>query len=37
VVQQGKIRFVLTTALRSGKAIAEHVNRHGDAVRVVVL
>jgi 4-hydroxyphenylpyruvate dioxygenase len=37
VVQQGKIRFVLTTPLRSGNAIAEHVNRHGDGVRVVAL
>ena len=30
VVQQGKVRFVLTTALRGGNAIAEHVSRHGD-------
>jgi 4-hydroxyphenylpyruvate dioxygenase len=37
VVQQGKIRFVLTTALRSGNAVAEHVSRHGDAVRVIAL
>jgi 4-hydroxyphenylpyruvate dioxygenase len=37
VLQQGKIRFVLTTALRSGTAIAEHVHRHGDAVRVIAL
>jgi 4-hydroxyphenylpyruvate dioxygenase len=37
VVQQGKIRFVLTTPLRSGDAVAEHVHRHGDAVRVVAL
>ena len=37
VVQQGKIRFVLTTALRGENAIAEHVHRHGDAVRVVAL
>jgi 4-hydroxyphenylpyruvate dioxygenase len=37
VVQQGKIRFVLTTALRSGNPIADHVARHGDAVRVVAL
>ena len=37
VVQQGKIRFVLTTPLRSGNAIAEHINRHGDAVRVIAL
>jgi len=37
VVQQGKIRFALTTPLRSGNAIAEHVHRHGDAVRVLAL
>ncbi|HEX4652044.1 MAG TPA: 4-hydroxyphenylpyruvate dioxygenase [Granulicella sp.] len=37
VVQQGKIRFVLTTPLRSGNAIAEHIARHGDAVRVIAL
>jgi 4-hydroxyphenylpyruvate dioxygenase len=37
VVQQGKIRFVLTTALSGGNAVAEHVNRHGDAVRVIAL
>jgi 4-hydroxyphenylpyruvate dioxygenase len=37
VVQQGKIRFVLTTPLRSSGAIAEHVQRHGDGVRVIAL
>ncbi|MFC5860922.1 4-hydroxyphenylpyruvate dioxygenase [Acidicapsa dinghuensis] len=37
VVQQGKIRFVLTTPLRSAHPIAQHVHRHGDAVRVVAL
>jgi 4-hydroxyphenylpyruvate dioxygenase len=37
VVQQGKIRFVLTTPLRSSHPIAEHIHRHGDAVRVVAL
>jgi len=37
VLQQGKIRFVLTTSLRSDTAIAEHTHRHGDAVRVVAL
>jgi len=37
VVQQGKIRFVLTTSLRSGDAVAEHVHRHGDGVRVIAL
>ena len=31
VVQQGKVRFVLTTPLRSTDAIADHVHRHGDA------
>ena len=30
VLQQGKVRFVLTTALRSDSEIAEHVHRHGD-------
>jgi 4-hydroxyphenylpyruvate dioxygenase len=37
VVQQGKIRFVLTTPLRGKDAVAEHVQRHGDAVRVIAL
>jgi 4-hydroxyphenylpyruvate dioxygenase len=37
VVQQGKVRFVLTTPLREGSAIAEHVHRHGDGVRTIAL
>jgi 4-hydroxyphenylpyruvate dioxygenase len=37
VVEQGKIRFVFTTSLRSGTSIAEHVARHGDGVRVIGL
>lgn len=37
VVQQGKIRFVLTTPLRPSDPIAEHIQRHGDAVRVIAL
>lgn len=37
VVQQGKVRFVLTTPLHSGNAVAEHINKHGDAVRVIAL
>jgi 4-hydroxyphenylpyruvate dioxygenase len=37
VVQQGKIRFVLTTPLRGDSLIAEHVQRHGDGVRVIAL
>ena len=37
VVQQGKIRFVLTTPIRSDHPIAEHIRKHGDGVRVVAL
>ncbi len=37
VVQQGKIRFVLTTPLRTHHPIAQHVHQHGDGVRVVAL
>ena len=37
VLQQGKIRLVLTTPLRSDGEIAEHVRVHGDGVRDVAL
>ena len=37
VLQQNKIRFVLTTALRSKSDIASHVHRHGDGVKVLAL
>src|SRR6201998_2098234 len=41
VIQQGKIRFVLTTPLRPddpvAHPIAEHIHRHGDGVRVIAL
>ena len=37
VVQQGAIRFVLTTPLRPDCEIAEHIRRHGDGVRDVAL
>jgi len=37
VVQQGKIRFVLTTPLRSDHPAAEHIQKHGDGVRAVAL
>ncbi len=33
LMQQGKIRLVLTTALSSASPIAEHVHRHGDGVK----
>lgn len=37
VVQQGKIRFVLTTPLRTDHPIAQHIYKHGDGVRVIAL
>ena len=37
VLQQGKVRFVLTTALRPDTEIARHVTKHGDGVRVIAL
>ena len=42
LLQQGKIRFVLTTAIRpdlsdDAKRIAEHVDTHGDGVRDIAL
>src|SRR5271170_5519275 len=33
VLQQGAIRFVLTTPLRPDGGIADHIHRHGDGVR----
>ncbi len=37
VLEQGKIRFVLTTPLRPAGEIADHIHRHGDGVRDVAL
>jgi 4-hydroxyphenylpyruvate dioxygenase len=37
VLQQGKVRFVLTTALRPESEIAKHVAKHGDGVRAIAL
>src|SRR5579863_7593597 len=37
VVQQGKIRFVLTTPLSADGAIADHIHRHGDGVHEIAL
>ncbi|QEC70997.1 4-hydroxyphenylpyruvate dioxygenase [Arachidicoccus ginsenosidivorans] len=37
VLQQGKIRLVLTTALHSDSKIAEHVKKHGDGVKILAL
>jgi 4-hydroxyphenylpyruvate dioxygenase len=37
VLKQDKIRLVLTTALNSNSPIGEHVNKHGDGVKVIAL
>jgi 4-hydroxyphenylpyruvate dioxygenase len=37
VLKQGKLRFVLTSALRPDSPIAEHVKKHGDGVKVLAL
>lgn len=37
VVQQGKIRLVLTTSLFANSEISDHVRNHGDGVKVLAL
>ena len=37
VIQQGKVRFVLTTALHPDHEITRHVAQHGDGVKVLAL
>ena len=37
VLQQGKIRFILTTALRTDSEIAQQVHKHGDGVHAIAL
>ena len=37
VVRQHKLTFMLTTPLRSGNPIADHIYRHGDGVKVLAL
>ncbi|MBC7653177.1 MAG: 4-hydroxyphenylpyruvate dioxygenase [Oligoflexus sp.] len=37
MIQQGKIRFVFTSALRSNHPVAHHVLKHGDGVKVLAL
>lgn len=37
VLQQGKVRLVLTSALTPDSPVAEHVARHGDGVKVLAL
>ncbi len=36
-VRQNKLTFVFTTPLRSGNAIADHIYRHGDGVKMLAL
>ena len=37
VIRQHKLTFVLTTPLRSGSEIADHIYKHGDGVKVLAL
>ncbi|HEY7304580.1 MAG TPA: 4-hydroxyphenylpyruvate dioxygenase [Bryobacteraceae bacterium] len=37
VLEQKKIRFVLTTPLQPSSEIAEHIRRHGDGVKSIAL
>jgi len=37
VLKQDKIRLVLTTPLNGDSAIAEHIKKHGDGVKVIAL
>ncbi len=37
VMQQEKIRFILTSSLQPESSISEHVKRHGDGVKVLAL
>ena len=37
VLQQGKIRMVLTASLQPESVISEHVKKHGDGVKVLAL
>jgi 4-hydroxyphenylpyruvate dioxygenase len=36
-VRQNKLTFVFTTPLRSGNAIAEHIYKHGDGIKILAL
>ena len=37
VLQQGKVRFVMTSSLLPDSEISKHVKRHGDGVKVLAL
>jgi 4-hydroxyphenylpyruvate dioxygenase len=36
-IRQNKLTFLLTTPLRSGNAIADHIAKHGDGVKAIAL
>lgn len=36
-VRQNKLTFVLTTSLRPGNEIADHIYKHGDGVKIIAL
>ncbi len=36
-VRQNKLTLVLTTPLKQGNAIADHINKHGDGVKAIAL
>ncbi len=36
-VRQNKLTLVLTTALRPGNDISDHINKHGDGVKILAL
>lgn len=37
VIRQNKLTFVLSTSLRPGTAVSEHVRKHGDGVQAIAL
>ena len=37
VIRQNKLTFMLTTPLRPGNEIAEHISKHGDGVKMLAL
>jgi 4-hydroxyphenylpyruvate dioxygenase len=37
VIRQHKLTFVLSTSLRPGTPVAEHVSKHGDGVKAIAL
>src|SRR5664279_448 len=37
VIRQNKLSFILTTPLKKDNEIADHINKHGDGVKVLAL